>query len=150
MDLAIALVVLVLLLAAMVWLVVASNVVPAGLVLLLSALWVLVNKPVEGHVLLPITDENGITSSDLLSALGVFLVLAAVTRYASRRPERVRQPVAGGDPGRDAFRPPEHVGCRRRLKVSPRAPTTTGVAASDELSPSYGRLIRWWSRHEQL
>jgi FtsH-binding integral membrane protein len=90
MDLAIALVVLVLLLVAMVWLVVASNVASAGIVLLLSMLWVLVNKPVEGSVLLPITAANGITSSDLLSGLGVFLVLAAVTRRASRRPERVR------------------------------------------------------------
>jgi hypothetical protein len=107
----------------------------AGIVLLLSMLWVLVNKPVEGSVLLPITAANGITSSDLLSGLGVFLVLAAVTRRASRRPERCAQPVAGRDPGRDAFRPPEHVGCRRRLKVSPLAPTTTGAAASDELSP---------------
>jgi hypothetical protein len=90
MALAIALVVLALLLAAMAWLVVAGGFAAGCLVLLLSALWVLVNKPVEGYVLLPITRENGITTSDLVSGLGVFLVLAAVTRHASGRPQRPR------------------------------------------------------------
>jgi hypothetical protein len=91
MHLATALVVLVLLLAALVWAMVAGSLASAGLVLLLSALWVLVNKPVEGMVLVPITKDNGITSSDLLSGLGLGLALLAVARQRWRRAGRARQ-----------------------------------------------------------
>jgi hypothetical protein len=84
-------VVLVLLLAAMVWVTVTGSLASAGLVLLLSALWVLVNKPVEGVVLVPITKDNGITSSDLLSAFGLGLALLAVARQRSRRADRFRE-----------------------------------------------------------
>jgi hypothetical protein len=91
MHLATALVVLVLLLAALVWVMVTGGFASAGLVLLLSALWVLVNKPLEGVVLVTITDENGITSSDLLSGLGLGLALLAVARQRSRRAGRARQ-----------------------------------------------------------
>jgi hypothetical protein len=91
MHLATALVVLVLLLAALVWVMVTGGFASAGLTLVMSALWVLVNKPVEGVVLLPITQENGITSSDLLSGLGLGLALLAVARQRSRRAGRARQ-----------------------------------------------------------
>jgi hypothetical protein len=85
MLLATALVVLALLLASMVWVAVSGSVACAGLVVLLSAVWVLVNKPVEGMVLVPITKENGITSSDLLSVLGLGVALLAVAMHRSRR-----------------------------------------------------------------
>ena len=88
MDQAVALVVLVLLLVTIVWVTVTGGLASAGLLLLLSALWVLVNKPVEGVVLVPITRENGITSSDVLSGLGVGLALLAVARHRSRRSRR--------------------------------------------------------------
>jgi 4-hydroxybenzoate polyprenyltransferase len=90
MDLAIAVVVLVLLLAAMVGAAVTGSLACAGLVLLLSAAWVLVNKPIEGMVLVPITKENGITSSDLLSVLGLGVALLAVAMHRSRRAGRAR------------------------------------------------------------
>jgi hypothetical protein len=90
MRLAAPLVVLVLLLGAMAWVAVTGSFAPAGLVLLLSGAWVLVNKPVEGVVLVPITDENGITSSDLLSVLGLGVALLAVALHRSRRADRAR------------------------------------------------------------
>jgi len=91
MDLATPLVVLVLLLAAMTWVVVTGSWASAGLVVLLSTVWVLVNKPVEGVVLVPLTDENGITSSDLLSVLGLGVALLAVAMHRPRRADRLRR-----------------------------------------------------------
>jgi hypothetical protein len=90
MHLATALVVLVLLLASMVWVTVTGSIACAGLVLLLSAAWLGVNKPVEGMVLVPITKENGFTSSDLLSDLGLGVALLAVAQHRSRRAGRAR------------------------------------------------------------
>jgi hypothetical protein len=91
MPLAAPLVVLVLLLGAMAWVAVTGSFAPAGLVLLLSVAWVLVNKPVEGVVLVPITHENGITSSDLLAVLGFGVALLAVAAHRSRGAGRVHR-----------------------------------------------------------
>jgi hypothetical protein len=91
MHLATALVVLAVLVglvASMAWVTATGSVVGAGLLLLLSAAWVLVNKPVEGVVLVPITQENGITSSDLVAVLGVGVALLAVAVHRSRRATR--------------------------------------------------------------
>jgi len=88
MVLATALVVLALLLTALVWVVVTGNLACAVLVLLLSAAWVLVNKPIEGAVLVPITQENGITSSDVLSVVALGITFLAVSMHRSRGADR--------------------------------------------------------------
>jgi len=40
-----------------------------------SVLWVLMNGPLEGRVLYSVTPENGLTESDLLSAVGLCIAI---------------------------------------------------------------------------
>ena len=56
--------------------------------IVLCGLWLLVNKPLEGPVLLVLTRAHGITLSDLLSAAGV--ILAAVLLYRRTFRQRAR------------------------------------------------------------
>lgn len=57
---------------------------PAAVVLIaVSILWILFNGPIEGHVLLEFTYENGLTESDLLSAVG--FVIAGRALWLRRR-----------------------------------------------------------------
>jgi hypothetical protein len=56
----------------------------AAIVLIIfSVLWVLFNGPIEGHVLLSYTYQNGLTESDLLSLAGLGIALRAL--YLRRR-----------------------------------------------------------------
>jgi hypothetical protein len=50
----------------------------AVVLIIVSGLWVLFNGPIEGHVLLSYTDQNGLTESDLLSLAGVIIALRAL------------------------------------------------------------------------
>ena len=50
----------------------------AVVLILVSVLWVLFNGPIEGHVLLSYTYQNGLTESDLLSLAGLIIALRAL------------------------------------------------------------------------
>lgn len=50
----------------------------AVVLILVSVLWVLFNGPIEGHVLLSYTYQNGLTESDLLSLTGLIIALRAL------------------------------------------------------------------------
>jgi hypothetical protein len=50
----------------------------AVVLIFVSVLWVLFNGPIEGHVLLSYTYENGLTESDLLSLAGLIIALRAL------------------------------------------------------------------------
>lgn len=54
---------------------------PAAWVLIgVSILWVLFNGPIEGHVILSFTSENGLTESDLLSVAGICIAVWALRK----------------------------------------------------------------------
>ena len=54
---------------------------PAAFVLIgVSVAWVLFNGPWEGHVLIRFTPSNGLTVSDLFSAVGLGIALYALRR----------------------------------------------------------------------
>jgi hypothetical protein len=55
----------------------------AIVLIIVSVLWVLFNGPIEGHVLLSYTYQNGLTESDLLSLAGLGIALRAL--YLRRR-----------------------------------------------------------------
>ena len=55
----------------------------AVVLVLTAALWVLVNKPVEGPTLIRLTSRHGVTVGDLPSAVAV--VVAAVLVLTARR-----------------------------------------------------------------
>jgi hypothetical protein len=46
----------------------------------LSVLWLLVNKPMEGRVLYAVTDTNGLTGADLAGLTGIVLALLLFAR----------------------------------------------------------------------
>ena len=50
----------------------------AVVLIFVSVLWVLFNGPIEGHVLLSYTYQNGLTESDLLSLAGLIIALRAL------------------------------------------------------------------------
>ncbi|MDV7132550.1 hypothetical protein [Williamsia muralis] len=50
----------------------------AVVLIFVSVLWVLFNGPIEGHVLLSYTPQNGLTESDLLSLAGLIIALRAL------------------------------------------------------------------------
>jgi hypothetical protein len=52
---------------------------------LLCGLWLLVNKPLEGPVLLVLTRGHGVTLSDLLAVAGVVLAGVLLSRRSTRR-----------------------------------------------------------------
>ncbi|PYE20147.1 hypothetical protein DFR67_102285 [Williamsia limnetica] len=52
----------------------------AGVLIVVSVLWVLFNGPIEGHVILSFTPENGLTESDLLSVAGIGIALWALRK----------------------------------------------------------------------
>lgn len=52
----------------------------AVVLIVVSILWILFNGPIEGHVLLSFTYENGLTESDLLSAAGFAIAARALWR----------------------------------------------------------------------
>lgn len=58
----------------------------AGLLVVAAVIWVRINKPVEGDVLLELTSRHGVTTADLLSL--VMLAMAVVIAWPSRRPPR--------------------------------------------------------------
>jgi hypothetical protein len=58
----------------------------AGLLVVSAVIWVRINKPVEGDVLLELTSRHGVTTADLLSL--VMLAMAVVIAWPSRRPPR--------------------------------------------------------------
>jgi hypothetical protein len=56
----------------------------AALLVVAAMIWVRINKPVEGDVLLELTSRHGVTTADLLSL--VALAMAVVIAWPSRRP----------------------------------------------------------------
>lgn len=57
---------------------------PAAVACVVVAIaWVMWNSPIEGAVLLVLTDVNGVTEADLLAVAAV--LVASVTVYRSRR-----------------------------------------------------------------
>jgi hypothetical protein len=58
----------------------------ATLLVVAAVIWVLINKPVEGEVLLELSRRHGVTTADLLSL--VMLAMAVVIAWPSRRRER--------------------------------------------------------------
>lgn len=56
----------------------------AALLVVAAVIWVRINKPVEGDVLLELTSRHGVTTADLLSL--VALAMAVVIAWPSRRP----------------------------------------------------------------
>ena len=50
----------------------------AVVLIFVAVLWVLFNGPIEGHVLLSYTYQNGLTETDLLSLAGVIIALRAL------------------------------------------------------------------------
>lgn len=76
----------------------------AGLLVVAAVIWVRINKPVEGDVLLELTSRHGVTTADLLSL--VMLAMALVIAWPSRRPRSVPAPA----PVRRPSPPPAHVG----------------------------------------
>jgi len=74
----------------------------AALLVVAAVIWVRINKPVEGDVLLELTSRHGVTTADLLSL--VALAMAVVIAWPSRRPSappRATPPAApwGRGPG---------------------------------------------------
>lgn len=66
----------------------------AALLVVAAVIWVRINKPVEGEVLLELSRRHGVTVADLLSV--VMLAMAIVIVWPSRRPQPVpssAQPV---------------------------------------------------------
>ncbi len=57
-----------------------SRLAVAAVLLVAAAVWLLVNKPVEGPVLVTLSDSNGITVADVPSVLAVLLALALILR----------------------------------------------------------------------
>jgi len=57
---------------------------PAVLILL-CVLWLLVNKPLEGPVLIVVSRGHGVTLSDLLAPAGMALAIAVLRHRRGRR-----------------------------------------------------------------
>lgn len=72
----------------------------AGLLVVAAVIWVRINKPVEGEVLLELSRRHGVTTADLLSL--VMLAMAIVIAWPSRRP----RPVSAAAPVRRPSSPP--------------------------------------------
>lgn len=83
-----ALAVLALLLASVVWAVIAPSYAVSAFCLGLAVLWVLVNKPVEGPVLLAFDKEHGATLSDIMSILSVLVAAHTLRRRMQIRDTR--------------------------------------------------------------
>lgn len=74
---------------------------------LCAAIWPFVNKPLEGHILMVLRPGDGITTSDMLSAIAVIVVAAqairmqsrARTRGNSQTPEPHQGPLPAQNPG---------------------------------------------------
>jgi len=65
----------------------------AALLVVAAVIWVRINKPVEGDVLLELTSRHGVTTADLLSL--VALAMAVVIAWPSwRRPAPRAAPPA--------------------------------------------------------
>ena len=97
----------------------------AGLLVVAAVIWVRINKPVEGEVLLELSRRHGVTTADLLSV--VMLAMAVVIVWPSRRRERPA-PVAAPRAPRPSARPPTArpapaPGCAAAPGAPGRAPT---------------------------
>jgi hypothetical protein len=80
----------------------ARRVLVAALLVVAAVIWVRINKPVEGDVLLELTSRHGVTVADLLSL--VMLAMAVVIAWPSRRPSRPA-PFAAPSPPRPSADP---------------------------------------------
>ncbi|WP_433783308.1 hypothetical protein ACQPX6_25050 [Actinomycetospora sp. CA-101289] len=85
----------------------------AALLVVAAVIWVRINKPVEGRVLLELTSRHGVTTADMLAL--VALAMAVVIAWPSRRPPappRAAPPAApwgqapGATYGRDRVESP--------------------------------------------
>jgi hypothetical protein len=56
-----------------------------AVVIVLSAVWLLVNKPLEGPVLVVVSRGHGITVSDLLAPAGMAFAAAVLYRHSRSR-----------------------------------------------------------------
>ncbi|MGV9669325.1 hypothetical protein ACWDPV_01860 [Gordonia sp. NPDC003504] len=87
-DLFHALVLLNLLFACGLWTLLRPSIRAAAVLVLVAGAWVIWNRPLEGAVLLAVTSHNGLTESDLLSLVAVWIAVWAVTVTARRRTGR--------------------------------------------------------------
>jgi hypothetical protein len=74
---------LVLLSAAIFWCLARPSALSATTTLVAAAVWLPVNGPVEGPVLLVVTPSHGLTVADLLSAVALLAALRAYRRVRS-------------------------------------------------------------------
>ncbi|SIR68713.1 hypothetical protein [Williamsia sterculiae] len=79
--------VLALLVLCTLWSLIRPSVTAAAVTLLLAVVWLPVNEPVEGAVLLVLTPTHGITQADLISVMAVAVV--GVRLWWVRRRRRV-------------------------------------------------------------
>ena len=88
----------------------------AALLVVAAVIWVRINKPVEGEVLLELTRRHGVTTADLLSV--VMLAMAVVIAWPSRR----ARPELGREPRREP-RPESRPESGRQQVGAPPPPT---------------------------
>jgi hypothetical protein len=94
----------------------------AGLLVVAAVIWVRINKPVEGEVLLELSRRHGVTTADLLSV--VMLAMALVIAWPSRRPRSV--PTTA--PARRPSPPPAHGGPGPGSVAGPQRPAPSRAA----------------------
>ncbi|MFZ0832555.1 MAG: hypothetical protein WAM92_05625 [Mycobacterium sp.] len=70
--------------AAAVWCAVAPKRISIAALVITAIVWPFVNAPLEGHTLLAIGSEHGITVSDLLSVAAVLIAVAKLRVIHSR------------------------------------------------------------------
>lgn len=90
-----ALVVMNSLFAASAWCLSRPTLLSCGAVVVSSVLWLFLNGPLEGRVLLVLTPRNGITESDLLSVVGVAIAVVGLIRVHRSTATSARQGPAG-------------------------------------------------------
>jgi len=70
--------------AAAVWCAVAPKRISIAVLVITAIIWPFVNGPLEGHTLLAIGSEHGITVSDLLSVVAVLIAVVKLRAMHSR------------------------------------------------------------------
>ena len=76
-----------------------------GLLAALAVVWLPVNQPVEGAVLLSLTDEHGLTVADLLVPVILAVLALSVVRLRSRRADSGDGRSAAGSAAPEAGEP---------------------------------------------
>ncbi len=108
-------------------------------VLVLAVLWPLVNKPLEGSILLPLSDNHGITESDLLSVLAVLVAAVQAVRRVKAHVSAKRPTDASRPPLVDAAAPARLYRHQPRFDRYPRAASAHGSSTLAGSAPSADR-----------